>query len=63
MNNKEKVKKLMQDGRKRFIDEVSEELDISPRDVHRIFLELDKEDFWETSSDNVQIANKGEENE
>ena len=46
MKNKEKIKKLMNDGKRRSLSDVSEELDIHPREVNEIFLELDKEDFW-----------------
>lgn len=46
MNNKKRVKKLMDDKKRRCLSEVSEELDIHPREVRKIFLELDKKGYW-----------------
>ncbi len=48
MCNKERIKKLMNDGKKRSLSDVSEKLDIHPREVNEIFLELDKEGFWDS---------------
>lgn len=46
MENKERIKKLMNDKKRRTISEISEELEIHPMAVHRIFLELDREGYW-----------------
>jgi len=46
VNIKEEIKNLMSDGKKRYISDVSEELDIPPREVHKVFSELDKENWW-----------------
>ena len=47
MGNKKRIKELMDDGKKRNLSDVSEELEIPPREVHKIFSELDKEGYWD----------------
>ena len=46
-SNKERIKELFSDGKRRKISDISEELNIPPREVGRIFHELDKEGFFE----------------
>ncbi len=47
MTNKERIKKLFSDGKRRWASDVAEELDIPPKEVIKIFRELDKEMFFE----------------
>lgn len=47
MENKQRVKNLMNDRKKRKISDVAEELDINPTIVHGIFMELDSEGYWD----------------
>ncbi len=44
--NKEEVKELMYDGKRRKISDIAEELNMPPREVQGIFSELDYENFW-----------------
>lgn len=48
MENKKRIKQLMDDKKGRTLGEVSDELEIHPREVKRIFSELDKEGYWDS---------------
>ncbi len=48
MENKERVKKLMDDEKRRTLSEVSDELEIHHREVKGIFSELGKEGYWDS---------------